>query len=442
MTQERLAVVGEHFYQPPRFAAHYLLTQINVSPDNKNWTDIITDQCYVPQLERGLLKKASFDLYGSLRAELALTPEQLAQVEVAMAERGVGDPFLHPILPDLNSPDRRLLLEAGKIDFFNQAEVIPSWFWPPETALDTPTLRDISHAGYEGVICAPEQLVRRDGLPVTSSPVQIDLGSGESILAYPFDRPISQSLAFDGKKNADFFIEQFILPRLNRLPDGSNFLAWTDGETFGHHDPFGHLFLEYLLNEGLSKHGIHLVSLKQALQLLQDQNFPEAQLVERTAWSCPHGNLARWNGECGCSWGADATWKAPFMKALREVNSRLDRVLGVELPNYREELAQNFRYYFTGEFLGLEASPDDYLMMAKASSLAALTSCATFFDNVDTSGRINMLFVIQVSQSLISAGLVKPGKEIYAGFMHRMEQISDDQEGLNFAQIMEEFYKA
>lgn len=434
--EKHLTVFGLHLYQPPRFASHPDLEDINMSPDGINWTQRITQESYEPLFEPQELSEFDFDMYGVLRSQL---PKKLIKkIESSMKERGVGDPFLHPILPDIESRDRQILLAAGRNDFYDQCGRRPDWFWPPETALDTPTLIDARKAGYEGVICAPEQIVRQDGRPADNTPVRLSLGDGDYILAFPFDRPVSGSLAFHSKHNADAFAEEVILPRLRQLPDPNQaaILAWTDGETFGHHHPGGVEFLEYLLKNSLPERGIHPISIYQALERLIQEDVPEGRLIERSAWSCPHGDLARWNGECNCGGNGDMSWKKSFMETLRKVNIEVNQILDNEIPGWEELLVEDFRYYFKGEFLQQNPTPQDYLLMAKASSLAGLTSCGTFFPEVHVSGILNILFALQACLSLKSAGLTKQAREIQNDFYYRLKQIRDAQ-GKNFTSILD-----
>lgn len=439
MSVERRVTFGEHFYQPPRFASHEDLSGIEVHPGAVDWNEIITDQCYGPQIEGGLLNKTAFDFYGVLRAQIKLSPDQSEEIKQAMKERGVGDPWLHPILPDLNQRDRELLLKAGSNEFYRDCGRRPRWLWPPETALDTPTLRDAKNAGYQGVICAPEQLSINGNLSADNKIVKLPIGNNGSdghILACAFDRPVSTAFAFGDKANADSFADDVIVPRLKSLPEDAAMITWTDGETFGHHDRYAHLFLSWLIFNSLPERNIHPVSLQQALEQIDLEQIPEAQLKERTAWSCPHGNLVRWNGECECGGSGHKSWKAPFIHTLRSFNNEVDTILDNELPRWPDLLAENFSYYFMGKFLDQKSSPDDYLLMAKASSLAGLTSCATFFTDVHTSGRYNILFVLQACRSLISAGLTQQGKNLEANFRSRLEQLHDEQ-GRSLSKIID-----
>lgn len=435
--EQKYLVLGEHFYQPLRKSVLHELAHVQASPDGIDWTDRIKKQCYEPQFKSGILDYAAFDIYGSLRAQLNLSAEQSNKLKESMAQRGVGDSFLHQILPDLNSRDRQILITAGRLDFFQECGRYPDWFWPPETALDIPTLVDIKKAGYQGVICAPEQLSREDGLSADNQPLKISLPENGQILMFPFDRPISSSLAFDDKTNADNFTRDVIIPRVKTLPNSDIFLTWTDGETFGHHDPYGNLFLSYFLVNSLPDQNINPISLAMAIEIIQQKvrldDLPQAELKERTAWSCPHGDLKRWNGECGCS-SQDASWKQPFMQALRTVNQQVDTIIDGQLPSWEPKLQTNFRRFFTTE----PTTSEEYLLMAKASSLAALTSCATFFDDPHTSGRLNILFALQSGVALHNSGLQRQSEALLDNFYSDLNEITDPTTNNSLALILDE----
>ncbi|KUK79902.1 MAG: glycosyl hydrolase family [Microgenomates bacterium 39_7] len=432
-------VFGLHAYQPLRFPFLKTLAHLNPSPDGKDWTQIIQQECYLPLLESGVFDRSTFDFYGSLRAQLNLSPEKLLELREVMAKRGVGDPFLHPILPDLNQRDKRVLIRAGRADFIRECGQKPNWFWAPESALDTSTLVEVKRAGYLGVVCAPEQLVRNDGKEVDNQPVRVVLPGGDYILAFPFDRPVSSQIGFGDKSCADQFVQNVILPRLNNLPDSNLLVTWTDAETFGHHYQYGNLFAAYLLFNSLPNNNIHPISLDMALDLSQQQagseSLTDASLIERTAWSCSHGNLLRWNGECGCA-GNNGSWKAPFVNALRKLNREVDRVMDDHLPGWEEGLTADFRRFFDGT--GEPKNPQEALLWAKASSLTALTSCGLFFDNPHTSGRLNILFACQATVALEEAGLRTEAEDILNDFDSSLTDIYD-LEGRPLSKVLELF---
>lgn len=405
----RPVIIGGHFYQPPRFAFHPHLSHISTDPEGKDWTAIIADQCYRPLAQEGTIEHFSFDLYQSLLIHLDKMDPDLARFyEKAMIEEGIGESFIHPILPDLTDNDRQIVIQAGITRYQEITGRHPRFFWPPETALDTPTLETLAASGYEGFICAPEQIYQVDGQSSDDRPTKIILPSGRSIIAMPFDTKISRELAFNGKQNADQFANELFRPRVSDLNNGRVLIAWTDAETFGHHYRDGHKFLKYLLETSLPNLGLYPVS-------INDFHFdlaylPEGRLKERSAWSCPHENLNRWHGCCPCA-DQDPSWKWPLYSAHQRLNQTLDQIIIAQfgkLPT--QEISRSFyQIYAHPENTD---TPEKNLLAAKVSALVARTSCATFFSDPETSGKINLLYGYQTIQYLKDSGLHKQAEEL------------------------------
>jgi hypothetical protein len=414
-------VVGLHFYQPPREATHPALSHISTDPEKKNWTAIIEKQCYQPLALEGTLNKVSFDIYQSLLLQLEKLDPQTAQIyERSMTENGVGEAFIHPILPDLSSTDKQIVISAGVKRFQDITGLHPKTFWPPETAIDTDTLETLAKNGYESFICAPEQVIQSDGSASDNRPTLISLPSGRQIIALPFDRALSTKLAFDPKTNADRFAEEYIKPKNDTDSPEKVIIAWTDAETFGHHFPFADKFLNYLLDESLPRAGLYPVSIND-LQI-SPQNLAMGQILERSSWSCPHENLIRWSGTCGCSYGQDSTWKAPFYAAMCNLNDQISQILYRELGHgYPETISENFyNHYAHPETVN---NPSKALIAAKISSLVARTSCATFFSTPEVSGKINLLYVYQTLLYLQESGLTNEADKLKATLTHELSQI-------------------
>jgi hypothetical protein len=395
-------VVGLHFYQPPREASHPSLRQISTDPENKNWTEIIELECYKPLAEEGILNKASFDIYQSLLLQLEKIDPATAKIyQKSMRENGIGEAFIHPILPDLSTQDKQIVISAGSNRFREITGQSPKIFWPPETAIDTETLCVLAENGYEAFICAPEQIVQSDGSSSDNQPTQIALPTGQNIIAIPFDRSISSKLAFDGKTNADRFSDDFIKPKQDQKT-GKTIVAWTDAETFGHHFKNGDKFLDYLLNSSLPSIGLYPVSINRYLDSMPQ--IKKGKIVERSAWSCSHGDLVRWNNSCDCSWGYDSSWKRPFTESLEKNNQEISEIL-------QRHLGSNYPLKVSSQFYELYAhpervnSPEKALIAAKISALIARTSCATFFATPNVSGKINLLYAYQSILYLSDSGL-------------------------------------
>ncbi len=308
----REVVLGLHLYQPPRCSFHAELKDRPTDPQGIDWTKRIYNECYRLLVEKNILSLASFDIFGNLRHDLhRLNTQHARKINQNLRERGVGEPYLHPILPDLSREDKEILIGAGYEDFRRTTGVTPKVFWPPETALDWETL-DVLSEYYQAFVCAPEQIQRQDGRRSDNRPTRVRLGS-RSIIALPFDRSISKKLAFEDKYNADDFRNDYILPTMQSLDTDQTLIAWTDGETFGHHSHKGDSFLQHLLYHSLPDKGVVAVPVNEVIRTVSDPG--EGRLWNRTAWSCPHGDLRRWHDPCDCGRG-DLTWKGPFYAGL------------------------------------------------------------------------------------------------------------------------------
>lgn len=417
----REIVVGLHFYQPPREATYPLLTKISTDPQNKNWTSIIDKQCYEPLATEGTLSKISFDIYQSLLLQLEkINPETASLYQKAMKENGIGEAFIHPILPDLSRDDQSIVIGAGVHRFKEITGINPKIFWPPETAIDTQTLEVLAENDYEGFVCAPEQIIESDESNPENTPTLINLPSGKQIIAYPFDRSISSRLAFDPKRNADEFTRNYIRPKSDIVGDNNVLIAWTDAETFGHHYHFADKFLNYLLDSSLPSIGLYPVSINDIK--INKNTLHQGKIIERSAWSCPHGNLIRWNGSCDCAAGHDSSWKTPFTKAMKELNSEVSQIIFTELgPTYPLVVSASFyEHYAHPETVN---DPQKALIAAKISALTAQTSCATFFSDPEVSGKINLLYAYQSLLYLNDAGLEHSSQKIKNLLFENLSQV-------------------
>lgn len=409
-----------HAYQPFRNPTHPFLKGISTDPHGINWTNIVNDESYKPLTQKGILEKASFDIYQTLLVQLEKHDPETANIfKKAMKENGVGESFAHPILPDLSKSDKTIVIAAGVKRFQEITGKKPKVFWPPETAIDMETLIVLEENGYEGFLCAAEQIIQRDGSGSDSKLTKINLPNGKQIIAYPFDRELSTALGYDRKMNADEFAHRYVLPARYRAGEGNPVIAATDAETFGHHHRFADEFLRYLLNSTLPNHGIEPVSINKLK--FEKSNLPEGRIIERSAWSCPHGNLVRWNGSCGCS-GNDASWKKPMVSAMNFVNNSFSEILQKEIgKNYGEVVSRSFYDHLANP--DNVTTPQKMLVAAKISSLIANTSCATFFDDPRVSGYINIIFAFQGILYLNSAGLQKESVEITNNFLSMLENV-------------------
>jgi hypothetical protein len=146
-----------------------------------------------------------------------------------------------------------------------------------------------------------------------------------------FDESLSGSVSFDPSAtiDADRFVRERLVPRFRAepLPDHESplIVIATDGELYGHHQPFRDQFLRRLVQHRANGDAdwFEVGSLAEALVEPAGRPFPAIRIAERTSWSCHHG-VQRWTGDCPCA--EDSAWKAPLRAALDRLAAGLDTV--------------------------------------------------------------------------------------------------------------------
>ena len=167
----------------------------------------------------------------------------------------MAQPFHHTILPLATLADRRTEIRWGLRDFERRFGRRPTGLWLPETAVDLATLSLLVDEGVTHTILAPWQLAG-EGLD-TRRPYRVEVGDGRSIVVVAYDGGLSASVSFetDATTDADRFARERVVPRLSEWIDGDDgptpfALIATDGELYGHHQPYRDFFLQRLVRAG------------------------------------------------------------------------------------------------------------------------------------------------------------------------------------------------
>jgi hypothetical protein len=329
VSRGRLVVHG-HFYQPSRtdpFSGR--VPRDPTAAPAHDWNARVSDECYRPNAELGNYGHMSWDLGPTLAGWLE-AGDPVAYRGFVAGDRGsnaLAQPFHHTILPLASASDRATEIRWGLRDFELRFGRPAVGMWLPEAAVDLPTLRLLAEAGVRFTILAPWQAA--ESHIDTRRPYRIDLGGGRSIIVALYDADLSAAVSFEPRATADAdrFSSERIEPRLasGTLPDDEPplVLIATDGELYGHHQPFRELFLERLLQPGPDggARGYDIVPLEAALTEAAGMPFRSIRITERTSWSCHHGVL-RWTAECPCV--ADGRWKGPLRAALERLAAAID----------------------------------------------------------------------------------------------------------------------
>lgn len=328
--------IHAHFYQPPREdpITGLIPFEAGAAP-YPNWNERIHNECYRPNAELGNFERVSFNLGPTLCDWLQTThPETLrliiAQDRINWQRHGVGNAmaqaYNHTILPLAKRADKVTQIAWGIADFEYRFGRKPQGMWLPETAVDLETLDIMAQAGIEFTILAPWQ-AETNHLDHTE-PYQVMLPEGRAIKVFFYHRDLSGGISFQPNwtTNADIFARQYLARAFNPQKSSSGepqlLLVASDGELYGHHQPFRDYFLAHLVDGASRQAGLHTTY--PALWLRENPPRRSIRIREDTSWSCHHG-VTRWMGECACTPG-DARWKVYLRRAFDHLGDKLDDI--------------------------------------------------------------------------------------------------------------------
>src|SRR5436190_2609611 len=472
---ERYICVHGHFYQPPRENAwlEFVELQDSAYPFH-DWNQRISAECYAPngmsrildgekRIEKILNNYAhiSFNLGPTLLAWVAeKDPETYRSILDADKESrarfsghgsAIAQSYNHTILPLSNSRDKYTQILWGIRDFESRFGRKPEGMWLPETAVDMEVLEILAGFGIRFTILSPFQAKRtrkfrgrawRDasgGRVDPSMPYQVRLRSGRRIAVFFYDGPISRAIAFErllerGENLAGRLLSAFsdsrTWPQIVHIA--------TDGETYGHHHKKGEMALAYALHHIETNNMAKLTNYGEYLE--RHHPTHEAEIWERTAWSCVHG-VERWNSHCGCNSGRyphwNQYWRTPLRHAfdwlrdtaaarfeqkgremLKDPWQARNEYINVILNRWPDNVGKFFKEQTTHEL-----SPDERitalkLMEMQRHAMLMYTSCGWFFDEL--SG-IETTQVIQYAARMIQLYQEIFGEPLEPMFLDRLE---------------------
>ena len=359
MAAPRAIVIHGHFYQPPRENPWLDAVEVQDSAaPHHDWNERVTAECYAPNTaarrvgaDNRILdvvnnfEKISFNVGPTLMVWLARhAPDIYARIleadrVSARAQRGHGNAIAqvhnHMILPLASRRDKVTQVRWGLEDFRSRFGREPEGMWLPETAVDEESLEVLAEAGITFTILAPHQCRRvrplgseaweEVGTGVDPSRPYLWRGPrGLSLALFFYDGPISRAIAFEPVLKSG---EQLVAKLRGGFVDARTWPELvhcaTDGESYGHHSQFGDMALAAAIKqievEGfaqLTNYGAFLASYQPAW---------EAQIHERTSWSCAHG-VERWRADCGCRVDGQThqRWRGPLREALDAVRDQID----------------------------------------------------------------------------------------------------------------------
>jgi alpha-amylase/alpha-mannosidase (GH57 family) len=457
--------VHAHFYQPPREdpLSGLIPNEVGATP-YPNWNERIYAECYRPNAELGNFERISFNIGPTLWDWMAAQHPQtcrqvVAQDQANLRRYGVGNaiaqPYHHVILPLAPYQDKVTQVAWGVANFTHHFGRKPQGMWLPETAVDYETLCVLADQGIEFTILAPWQ-AKSESLDVTE-PYWVQLPGGRRMTIFFYHSGLSSDLSFNpaATLNADHFALNNLVaafdPHKTRRGEPQLLLLASDGELYGHHQPYRDHFLAHLVN-GASER-CDLQPTFPALWLKEHPPRRQVEIYEKTSWSCHHG-VRRWMGTCGCVPG-DSRWKTHLRRALDRLARDLDavylRTVGpwvadpwvlrneyiqvvLEGRAFGDWLAQQL-----GRRLSGEAERQIHLLLkAQWERQRMFTSCGWFFEDFDRIEPQNN--VAYAAQALLLTRMAT-GVDLIDRFSRDLMQVVSRRSGLRGDQVFGRYVK-
>ena len=416
-------VIHGHFYQPPREDPwlESIVREPSAVPAH-DWNERIEQECYraVVAARRyaadgriaavvNTLTSISFDFGPTLLAWLEQAAPRTyeavlaADRESARRHGGHGNalamPYHHLILPLASRRDKTTEVRWGIADFRRRFRRDPEGMWLPETAVDDETLDVLAAEGIRFTVLAPHQV---EGAHPGGLPGSYRTSGGRTIALFTYDGGIANDVAFGGLvRDGNLWAQRLLAPG----PSGARralVAVATDGETFGHHHPFGEVGLAWMLHL-LETGGEVTVDNFASVLARRGGAAKDVRIVAPSSWSCPHG-VERWRSDCSCRIAPDPSgrpmrWRAALRQGLdwvaAELHARFERE-GVQLfrdPwDAREGYAavegdrEAVERFVAGRLQPKRRAPDRVraaeLLELEWNALAMFTSCGWFFDDI------------------------------------------------------------
>lgn len=457
----RLIIHG-HFYQPPRENPwfHFIDRQRSASPSH-DWNERILDECYRPNVRsrlldgggriRGIvnnLEQISFNfgptLLHYLKKKAPHTYRLILEADRRSADRrgghgnAIAQGYNHVIMPLASRQERELQIRWGLADFELRFGRKAEGMWLPETAIHDETARQLVEEGVRFVILSPDQAdsIRPLGEEGWTGTADAGIDTRRPYRLFPFDgdserfldiffyhRELSVAVSFEHLlRDAPTFALRLAATAGEDDFEGRLVNVASDGEIYGHHEPFADMCLAALFDRGVLGESLVATNYGEHLDLFPPEyevRIKRGDGGEGTAWSCSHG-VGRWVRDCGCHIGHggkwNQKWRTPLRRSLEHLRDELDIIWDAESARLFQDPAAARR-----EFVGVlvEGTADSWrtflerhlrrglrpegdegtrafdLMSLLVDRHQMFTSCGWFFD--DISG-------IEPSQNLLYAG--------------------------------------
>ncbi|MBO4393251.1 MAG: DUF3536 domain-containing protein [Spirochaetales bacterium] len=425
-------IIHGHFYQTPRENPYTGVVPIQSSAKPyDNWNESIFATCYKPNSTSRYLSADGrvdqiYNNYSRISVNFGQTLldwiDDAHPVFIKMLRRAdtesirryghssfMAQGFNHTIMPLDNEHIKRIQTEWAIESYIQRFGHSPEGFWLAECAINPETVDILSEYGIKFVVLAPWQANAIDGVPVANGampcdrPFIIEGKNGGRLSAFFYNGEFSSGVSFGHMlRDADAMFKS--LKDLRLKMGNPDLISWaTDGEIYGHHEPFGDMGLAALIRKIDESEEFEIENFASFLE-----KHPATEVATLspgdeglgTSWSCMHG-VGRWMRDCGCHTGGDEkwnqSWRGPLRKAFNNLEESARRIIASNVRSILdcdyEKLTLDFKAVVShrqtvAEFideLGLKGNDRvtiATLLEAFRNIMFSYTSCGWFFNDI------------------------------------------------------------
>jgi len=354
---KKYIILHGHFYQPPREdpGSGLIEYQESAAP-YANWNQRITAECYAANGSSRILdgegailsiqnnySYLSFNfgptLLSWMEKEAPDTYQRILDADRISTERlghgnAIAQSYNHTILPLDDPEDALTQIRWGLSDFLRRFKRPAEGMWLPECAVNESTIDDLIKEKINFIILSPWQahsLRTGNGEweSLNSNPAPSDRPfyinrPGGSINVFFYNPELASGISFGHLLRSREGFEKALRDVLDQSENPLVSIA-TDGEIYGHHEPFGDMCLSALVDHLGEESDLTFTNYAAYL----DKHPPEQEVKlhpgddrKGSSWSCTHG-VGRWFRDCGCSTGGEEGWNQAWRTPLRSAFDKL-----------------------------------------------------------------------------------------------------------------------
>jgi len=445
-------IIHGHFYQPPREDPYTGVVPIQESAKPyDNWNESIFATCYRPNSASRYLSADGrvdhiYNNYARISSNFGHTLLDWADEEhplfLKMLRRAdkesmkryghsslLAQAFNHTIMPLDGEHTKRIqtlwAIESYKQRFGHD----PEGFWLAECAINPETVDILSEYGIKFVILAPWQADAIDGVPVNDGmpcdrPFIIKGKKGGQLSAFFYNSEFASGVSFGHMlRDADDMFQK--LKDLKAKMEDPDLISWaTDGEIYGHHEPYGDMGLAALIRKIDESEEFEIENFGSFLEkhpATEVATLSQGEEGMGTSWSCMHG-VGRWFRNCGCHTGGpdswNQRWRGPLRKAFNNLETSARMIIEREVKailgkdadyqqltlDYKDVVSHKMtvsEYVDRLKIKGADRVTIATLLEAFRNIMFTYTSCGWFFNDISgIEPRQNIAYAMYAAQLL------------------------------------------